>query len=82
MNIDLNMIIAFAFAGALLQEVPLWNRVLSWLKLDVKPFNCALCFTFWMTLGPFWFSTGPSFIFNSIIASVVAELINRQLNRL
>ena len=46
MNIDYNMIVAFAFAGALLQEIPLWNTILDKLGLDVKPFNCALCSTF------------------------------------
>jgi|TARA_R110002153_G_scaffold62364_2_gene167753 hypothetical protein len=82
MNIDYNMIVAFAFAGALLQEIPLWNTILDKLGLDVKPFNCALCSTFWLTLGPFIYSTGISFIFNSIIAAVLADLINRQMNRI
>lgn len=82
MNIDYNLIVAFAFAGALLQEIPVWNTILKRFYIDVKPFNCALCFTFWMTLAPFWFSVGPSFIFNSIIAAVGADLINRQMNRI
>jgi len=81
MNINYDLIIAFAFAGALIQEVPLWNRFLEALMLDVKPFNCALCFTFWITLGPMIISTGGSGIFNSIIAAVLADLINRQMNR-
>lgn len=76
-----NLIIAFAFTGALLQEVPLWNMLLDKLKIDIKPFNCALCFTFWMTLIPFYITTGSWFIFNSIVASVMADLINRQMNR-
>ena len=79
MNYDL--IIAFAFTGALIQEIPLWNMLLEKLKIDVKPFNCALCFTFLMTLGPFYFTDGSWFIFNSIVASVLADLINRQMNR-
>ena len=82
MNLNLEMIVAFAFAGALLQEIPLWNTLLEKFYIDVKPFNCALCFTFWMTLIPFMYSTGPSFIFNSIIAAVSADLINRQMNRI
>ena len=81
MNINYDMIIAFAFAGALLQEIPIWNRLLEALLIDVKPFNCALCFTFWMTLGPFAYTVGPSFIFNSIVTAVLADLINRQMNR-
>lgn len=76
-----NLIIAFAFAGALLQEIPLWNIILEKLKIDIKPFNCALCFTFWTTLGPFIFTEGVFGIFNSIVAAVLADLINRQMNR-
>lgn len=81
MNINYDLIFAFAFAGALIQEVPLWNRFLDAFSIDVKPFNCALCFTFWMSLGPAFISTGVFAIFNSIIAAVLADLINRQMNR-
>ena len=81
MNINYDLIFAFAFAGALIQEVPLYNRFLEALKLNVKPFNCALCLTFWISLGPALISTGVFAIFNSIIAAVLADLINRQMNR-
>lgn len=79
--INYELIIAFAFTGALIQEVPLWNTILDKLGLDMKPFNCPLCLTFWLTLGPFYITDGAWFIFNSIIASVLAELINRQMNK-
>ena len=36
MNIDYNMIIAIAFAGALLQEIPLYNTILDKLNLRYK----------------------------------------------
>ena len=49
--------------------------------IDVKPFNCALCFTFWMSLGPLIVSDGAFGIFSTIIAAVLADLINRQMNR-
>lgn len=80
MNYDL--IIGIACFGAVLQEVPLWNRLLEALLIDVKPFNCALCFTWWMSLGPFIVSDGLFGIFSSITAAVLADLINRQLNRI
>ncbi len=80
MNYDL--IIGIACFGAVLQEVPLWNRFLEALLIDVKPFNCALCFTWWMSLGPFIVSDGLFGIFSSITAAVLADLINRQLNRI
>ena len=79
MNYDL--VIGLAFAGALLQEIPIWNRLLEALMLDVKPFNCALCFTFWMSLGPLIVSDGAFGIFSTIIAAVLADLINIQMNR-
>ncbi len=80
MNIEL--IIGVACLGAALQEVPLWNRFLEALMLDVKPFNCALCFTWWMSLAPFIVTNGAMGIFNSITAAVLADLINRQMNRI
>lgn len=79
MNIEL--IIGIACLGAVWQEVPLWNTILDKLKLDRKPFNCALCWTFWLSLGPFYVSDGPMFIFSSIVSAVLADLINREMNR-
>lgn len=76
-----DLIVGVAFAGALLQEVPIWNRLLEALMLDIKPFNCALCFTFWMSLAPFIITDGAMGIFSTIIAAVLADLINRQMNR-
>ena len=79
MNYDL--IIGLAFAGALIQEIPLYNRFLEALMIDVKPFNCALCFTFWMSLAPLIVSDGAFGIFSTIVTAVLADLINRQMNR-
>jgi hypothetical protein len=78
---DYSIIIGVACLGAVLQEVPLWNRFLDALMIDVKPFNCALCFTWWVTLGPFIITEGVTGIFSSITAAVLADLINRQMNR-
>ncbi len=78
---DYSIIIGVACFGAVLQEVPLWNRFLDALMIDVKPFNCALCFTWWVTLGPFIITEGVTGIFSSITAAVLADLINRQMNR-
>ena len=79
MNFEL--VIGIACLGAVWQELPIWNRFLEAFMIDVKPFNCALCWTFWISLIPFWFASGPMFIFNSITAAVLADLINRQMNR-
>tara|TARA_R110002124_G_scaffold35129_1_gene114581 strand:- start:309 stop:551 length:243 start_codon:yes stop_codon:yes gene_type:complete len=76
-----NLIIGIACMVAVLMEVPIYQRLLEKLKIDVKPFNCPLCFAFWISLIPFIVTTGPWFIFNSIVTGVLAELINSQLNR-
>ena len=79
MNFEL--VIGIACLGAVWQEVPLWNRFLEALMIDVKPFNCALCFTLWCSLIPFIYTEGALGIFSSITAAVLADLINRQMNR-
>lgn len=79
MNFDL--VIGVACLGAVWQEVPLWNRFLEAFMIDVKPFNCALCFTWWVSLIPFIYTEGAVGIFSSITAAVLADLINRQMNR-
>ena len=78
---NFNLIIGIACMVAVLMEVPIYQRLLESLKIDVKPFNCPLCFAFWISLIPFMVTTGPWFIFNSIVTGVLAELINSQLNR-
>ena len=76
-------IIQLAFFGALIQEVPLYQKFLEKLYIDVKPFNCPLCLTWWVSLGVFSFTMGPLLIFNIIghaaVTAVLAELINRKL---
>lgn len=78
---NFNLILILACFGAVLQELPIYNDLLERFKLDFKPFNCALCFTFWASIPVFWFTQGPEHIFNSIVAAVLADLINRQMNR-
>ena len=79
---NFEIILGIACFGAVLQEVPLYQTLLEKLKIDFKPFNCALCFTFWLSLRILIFTEGAVGIFNSITAAVLAELISRQLNRL
>ena len=78
---NFNLIIGIACCVAVLMELPIYQTLLEKLKIDVKPFNCPLCFAFWISLIPFIVTTGPWFIFNSIVTGVLAELINSQLNR-
>jgi hypothetical protein len=78
---DYNLIIGIACIVAVLMEVPIYQTLLEKLKIDVKPFNCPLCFAFWISLIPFMITTGEWFIFNSIVTGVLAELINKELNK-
>ena len=76
------LIIGIACFGAVLQELPLWQTILEKAGLDMKPFNCAICFTFWMSLGPLLITNGVMGIFHSITAAVLAELISRQFQKI
>ncbi len=83
MTLNIDLIIMLAFFGALIQEIPLYQILLERLKLEMKPFNCALCLTFWSSLIVFFITDWDIFIFNNIghavITAVLAELINRKL---
>lgn len=76
-------IIQLAAFGALIQEVPLYQKFLEAIYADRKPFNCPLCLTWWVSLVVFSFSLGPQFIFSIIghaaVTAILAELINRKL---
>jgi len=47
---------------------------------DRKPFNCAMCFTFWVSIGPTLMQYGLMGLWYSAIAAIAAELIDRKLN--
>ena len=49
-------------------------------KLDFKPFNCTLCFTFWFTIGPNIMMHGLMGPLWSALEAVLAELIDRKLH--
>lgn len=67
--------------GALIQYVPLWEKTLTLIGLWRKPFNCALCFTWWCSI--MWTAYAgldlSQIIFTSAGAAVLAELLNRKL---
>ena len=78
---DYNLIIGIACIVAVLMEVPIYQTLLEKTGLDRKPFSCPLCFAFWISLIPFMITTHEWFIFNSIATGVLAELINKELNK-
>jgi len=75
-------IIYLGAAGALLQYVPQWEWFLNAVKLNRKPFNCPLCFTWWTSLaGLNLFTQTPVWetIFIAAGAAILAELLWRKL---
>ena len=78
------MILLGAF-GALLQNTPPWQWILKKTRLERKPFNCALCWTFWVALGYTLAESNISTLDSIFIASgasILAELLDRKLNNL
>ena len=79
----MELIIYLGCLGALIQHIPQYIKVLQFIKLDRKPFNCPLCFTFWASLI-FTIATGNTDISTSIFissgAAILAELLWRKLN--
>lgn len=75
-------ILGLACFGAILQNFEWWQTLLKATYLDQKPFNCSLCWTFWMTILPNLGMYGPKGFLYSSIEAVLAELIDRQLQKL
>lgn len=73
-------IIGLACAGAVLQNFEWYQEILKATYLDMKPFNCTLCWTFWLTIFPNVGMHGARGILYSFIEAVLAELIDRKLN--
>ena len=75
-------ILGLACMGAMLQNFTLWQLFLETFKIDFKPFNCTLCWTFWITVIPNIIKYGSEGLLYSFIEAVLAELIDRQLQKL
>lgn len=79
----LELLILLGAFGALLQNNPVWQWILKKTGLERKPFACALCLTFWMSLG---YCLATFNILDSIFiasgAGILAELLDRKLNNL
>ena len=73
-------ILGIACMGAILQNFDWYQELLRAVHLEMKPFNCTLCWTFWLTVIPNIGMYGFQGLLYSSIEAVVAELIDRQLN--
>ena len=76
-------LILLAAVGAIWQNNPIWQWILIKTKLERKPFNCTLCWTFWMSLS---YSLAIYNVLDSICiasgAAILGELADRKLNNL
>ena len=75
-------IVGMASVMNLIHKHPLYWRVLEKLKLNLKPFSCIMCSTFWFTVGFTAFTTPMECIFISSSAAILAELINIQVHKI
>ena len=58
-----------------------FNTLLYKMRIDIKPFNCALCLTFWITLIYLMFHTTIEIALpTAFINALVAEFLYRKLN--
>ena len=48
---------------------------------DRKPFNCTMCFTFWLTIGFYISLHGWQGIPYAALTAITAEFIDRKLNQ-
>ena len=56
----------------------------NWYKntiFDRKPFNCTMCFTFWLTIGFYISLHGWHGIPYAALTAIAAEFIDRKLNQ-
>jgi hypothetical protein len=70
-------------ATALLINLRPYQRVLQFLHLDRKPFNCATCLSVWTSLAIFiLYFNQPTLeaILASLAAGFVGDLVDRTLN--
>ena len=75
-------ILGMASVMNLIHKAPLYHRFLEAMLLDIKPFNCVMCSTFYVTLGFTVISNPSQSIFIAGIAAIVAELINIQIHKI
>ena len=66
----------------LVHKAPIYHRFLEALFIDIKPFNCVMCSTFWVTFGYTVITNPTESIFIAGIAAIVAELINIQIHKI
>jgi len=75
-------ILGMASVMNLVHKTPIYHRFLEAFFIDMKPFNCVMCSTFWVCLGFTAISNGFESIFIAGISAIVAEIINIQIHKI
>jgi hypothetical protein len=75
-------LLGYACLMVLLMNFEYYQKLLTFLYLDIKPFTCTLCMSFWTSVTPLVISYGLKGILYSGIVSVTAELLDRKINTL
>ena len=73
-------LLGFAAFVVLFMNFEPYHRILKFLYLDMKPFNCTLCMGFWLTIGTTLAQYGLKGILYSALIAIVAEFTDRKLN--
>lgn len=77
---DYLILIGIGILVGIIQSQDWWDAILYKLKLDMKPFNCALCSSFWISfiylmMNGFYVEAIPY----SAIVGLIAEMTYRKL---
>lgn len=67
---------------AILLSQDWFTTLLYRLRIDIKPFNCAMCLTYWITLIYLYYHTGTIEITlpASFINALIGEWLYRKIN--
>ena len=83
MNFEIiKTIIGFACLVPIVHSFDYYKSTLKYFGLDMKPFSCILCSTFWLTFGFNVIPHGFDAIFIASVAAILAELIDIQIHKL
>lgn len=75
-------ITGWACMMVLLMNFEYYHKIREFLYLDMKPFTCTLCMSFWASVGYMIAVHGLKGILYSAIVAVAAELLDRKINML
>ena len=83
MNIDTILtIVGMGCLMPIVHQFEFYKQVLEYFNINMKPFNCVMCSTFWYTFGFTVIPYGFESIFIASIAAIIAELIDIKIHKI